>query len=123
MASTRKKQIPALQRKKVTASARARVSTSRVRKATKSHLEESLLQSSPPLATMADSNHPNLTTTPNQPNMNNQSDMMFDMLHQLTQSNQSLIERIEKIEQQAVNSHQTTTMGGLSTRSQPLGPH
>ena len=116
MASTRKKQIPALQRKKVTVSARARVSTSRVRKATKSHLEESFLQSSPPLGAMAYSNHPNLATTPSQPIMNNQSDVMFDMLRQLTQSNQSLLERIEKIEQQAVNPHQTTTMGGLPTR-------
>ena len=110
MASTRKKQIPALQRKKVTASARARVSTSRVRKATKSHLEEPFLQSSPPLGAMADSNHPNLATTPSQPIMNNQPDVMFDMLRQLTKSNQSLLERIEKIEQHAVNPHQTTTM-------------
>ena len=43
MASTRKKQIPALQRKRATASAKAKVSTSRVRKATKSRLEESFL--------------------------------------------------------------------------------
>ena len=90
----------------------------RVRKATKSHLEESFLQSFPPLGTMADSKHPNLTTTPSQPIMNNQPDVMFDMLRQLTQSNQSLLERIEKIEQQAVNPHQTTAMRGLPTRSQ-----
>ena len=86
VASTRKKQIPALQRKKVTASARAWVSTARVRKATKSRLEESFLQSSPPLTAMDDSNHPNLTTTPSQP-ISNQPDVMINMLRQLTQSN------------------------------------
>ena len=122
MDSTRKKQIPALQRKKVTASARARVSTSRVRKATKSRLEESFLQSSPPLTAMAYLNHPNLTTTPSQP-INNQPDVMIDMLRQLTQSNQSLLERIEKFDQQPANTHQTTVVGGLSTKSQLLGSH
>ena len=90
MSSTRTKQIPAIQRKKVTASARARVSTSRVRKATKSRLEESFLQNSPPLGVMDDSNRPNLATTPSQPIISNQPDVMFDMLRQLTQSNQSL---------------------------------
>ena len=109
MSSTRKKQIPAIQRKKVTASARARVSTSRVRKATKSCLEESFLQNSRPLGVMDDSNQPNLATTPI---INNQPDVMIDMLRQLTQSNQSLLERIEKIEQQSANSHQTTVEGG-----------
>ena len=72
---------------------------------------------------MADSNHPNLTTTPTQPINNNQPDVMTDMLCQLTQSNQSLLERIEKNEQQEVNSHQTTVVGGLSTKSQPLYSH
>ena len=99
MVSTRQKQIPALQSKKVTASARARVSTIRVRKITKSGLEESFLQNSPPLAAMADSNHPNLTTTPSHPIINNQPDVLIGMLRHLTQSNQSLLGRIQKIEQ------------------------
>ena len=115
MSSTRKKQIPAIQRKKVTASARARVSTSRVRKATKSRLDESFIQNSPPLGVMDDPNQPN------QPTINNQHDAMFDVLRQLTQSNQALLKRVEKIEQQAVNSHQTTAAGGPSTRSLPPG--
>ena len=117
MASTRKKQIPALQRKKVTALARARVSTSRVRKSTKSHLEESFLQSSSPSDVITDSNHISLTTSLNQPTISNQSDVMIDMLRQLTQSNQTLLERIEKIEQQAANSHHDTGVGGRLTRA------
>ena len=91
--ATRKTQIPALQRKRVTASARAKVSTSRVRVATKSRLEESFIQSSPPLVAMASSDHPNSTTTSSLPIINHQPDVMIDMLHQLTQSNQSFLEK------------------------------
>ena len=123
MASTRKKQIPALQRKKVTASARARVSTSRVRKSTKSRLEESFIQSSPPSDVLPDPNHLNLTTPTNPPITSSQSDVMIDMLRQLTQSNQSLLQRVEKIEQQAVTSQHITAMGAPPTRPQPLVPH
>ena len=122
MASTRKKQIPALQRKKVTPSARARVSTSRVRKATKGHLDESFLQSSPPSDVITKSNHPSLATPLNQPPMGNQSDVMIDMLRQLTQSNQSLMERIEKIEQQGANLHHTTTGGVDLPDANPWAP-
>ena len=123
MSSTRKKQIPAIQRKKVTASARARVSTSRVRKATKSRLNESFIQNSPPLGVMDEPNQHNWVTTPSQPTINNQHDAMFDMLCQLTQSNQALVERVKKIEQQAANPHQTTVAGGSSTRSLPPGSY
>ena len=122
MASTRKKQIPALQRKKVTASARARVSTSRVRKSTKSRLEESFIQSSPPSG-LSDPNHLNLTTPTNPIVTSSQSDVMIDMLRQLTQSNQSLLQRVEKIEQQGANFHHTTAMGAPPTRPQTLVPH
>ena len=59
MASTEKKQIPALQRKRVIASSRAKVSTSKVRKVTKSILEESFIQYSPPSVDMASSWHSN----------------------------------------------------------------
>ena len=97
MSSTRKKQIPALQKKKVTASARSWVSTSTVRKATKSHLDESFLQSSPPSDVITESYHPSLTTPPNQPPMGNQSDVMIDMLRQLTQSNQSILEESKRL--------------------------
>ena len=123
MASTRKKQIPALQRKKVTASARARVSTSRVRKSTRSRLEESFIQSSPPSNGLTDPNHLNLTTPTNPTVTSSQSDVMIDMLRQLTQSNQSLLQRVEKIEQQGANFHHTTVMGAPPTRPQPLVPH
>ena len=124
MASTRKKnQIAALQRKSVTVSTRARVSTSRVRKATKSRLEESFLQNSSPSVAMASSSHSNFTTTPSQPIINHQPDVIIDMLRQLTQSNQFILERIERIEQQVSSSHQTTVAAGLPTISQPLTPH
>ena len=123
MASTRKKQIPALQRKKVTASARARVSSSWVRKSTKSRLEESFLQISPPLDAITDPNHLNLTTPLNPPITSSQSDVMIDMLRQLTQSNQSLLERVEKIEQQAANSHHNSAMGASPTNPRPLVSH
>ena len=122
MASTRKKQIPALQRKKVTASATARVSTSRVRTSTKSRLEESFIQSSPPSDVITVPNHLNLTTPTNPPITSSQSDVMIDMLRQLTQSNQSLLQRVEKIKQQAANSHHTTAMGGTTHQATTPGP-
>ena len=92
MPSTQK--TPANSRKKVTASAKARVSTRKVKKTGIRNLNESYIQSTPSDPT---GNPQSDYTAPSTSN-NNSSEAVLSVLTKLTESNQAIIQRIEAIE-------------------------
>ena len=86
---------PANSRKKVTASARARLSTRKIRRTGTKKLNESYIQSTPSdpnLNLQSDIGGPSTAS-------NDSSDAILSMLGKLSESNQAIIQRIEAIEQ------------------------
>ena len=93
MPSTQK--TPANSRKKVTASARARISTRKIKKQHVKKLNESYIQSTPTAVSMdSQGSHPGST-----PPKSDSSEVILTMLSKLTDANQALLHRIETIEQ------------------------
>ena len=86
---------PANSRKKVTASARARLSTRNIRRTGTKKLNESYIQSTPSdLNLNLQADMPGSSTT-----NSDSSDAILSMLSKLSESNQAIIQRIEAIEQ------------------------
>ena len=113
MPSTQK--TPANKKKKVTASARARVSTRKVGKQSIKHLGESYIQQSTPtdVSTVTQAQNPDPTPT------HDSSTTIIAMLNKLTESNQALLARVESIEekQNGENFH-TNQISGSDTGGQ-----
>ena len=114
------KKPPAVKRKKVTASARARTSPRNSRKAKTVDLEGSYLQ---PLANV--STQPSTSQMPGPSSNASTNDAIFDMLQKLHESNKTLAQRLERVEQrsftstpvnQRSNSHELTVEQQLSPR-------
>ena len=106
------KKAPSMTRKKVTASARARISTRKIRKDTHKDLNESYIQaaSQPPVSTM-----PSTSTQDPDPRGSDSSNAILSMLTELSESSRALLTRIERVEQR-----QTTAAYDSQT---PPGPH
>ena len=100
-------------RKKVTASARARISTRKIRKDTHKDLNESYIQaaSQPPVSTM-----PSTSTQDPDPRGSDSSNAILSMLTELSESNCVLLTRIERVEQR-----QTTAAYASQTPPHPHG--
>ena len=94
MPSTQK--TPSNKRKKVTASARARISTRKANKHSIKHLGESYIQQSTPtdVSTVPQDQNPDPTLPHGDP-----SATIISMLNKLTESNQALLARVESIEE------------------------
>ena len=90
------KKAPSMARKKVTASARARISTRKIRKDTHKDLNESYIQATlqPQVSTM-----PSNSNQDPDPRSTDSSNAILSMLTELSESNRALLTRIEKIEQ------------------------
>ena len=94
MPSTQK--TPSNKRKKVTASARARISTRKVNRQSTKHLGESYIQQSTPTdVSTVPQNHTSDPTS----SQGDTSTAIISMLNKLSESNQALMARIESIEE------------------------
>ena len=114
------KKPPAVKRKKVTASARARTSPRNSRKAKTVDLEGSYLQ---PVAKV--STQPSTSQVLGPSSNVSTNDVIFDMLQKLHESNKALAQRLERVEQrsftstpvnQRSNTHELTAEHQLSPR-------
>ena len=114
------KKPPAVKRKKVTASARARTSPRNSRKAKTVDLEGSYLQPLPNVSTQ-----PSTSRMPGPSSDASINDAIFDMLQKLHESNKTLAQRLERVEQrsftstpvnQRSNSHELMVEQQLSPR-------
>ena len=108
------RKTPSGHRKKVTASAQARVSTRKIRKKNPNQ-EGSFLQTGMLSSSSTSSPHP-LPVAESQGN----HDTILAMLTDIKASNQALAERITKIERQTLESHPNTNQG-TQFRSQDMG--
>ena len=114
MPSTQK--TPSNKRKKVTASARARISTRKVSRQSTKHLNESYLQQSTPSIV---STVPQASTSDPTVGKEDPSATIVAMLNKLSESNQALLNRVESIEQrQNVDRVQINQMPGSVSTSQ-----
>ena len=109
------KKTPAEGRKKVTASARARISTRRVRKQANIDLNGSYLQSDP--VTTVSTDH-QITHQRKPSSLSDSSDIIISMLNKISDSNQALSQRVEAIER-----GQRGYDGNNSTLSSPQNRH
>ena len=107
------KKAPSMARKKVTASARARISTRKIRKDTHKDLNESYIQaaSQPQVSTMSSSSNPDPA-----PRSMDSSNAILSMLTELSESNRALLSRIERVEQR-----QSTAAYARQTPPRPYG--
>ena len=89
-------------RKRVTASARARISTRKIRKSVKGNTQGSYLEEpeQPAVSTI-----PSTDPTSPAPLGQESTSMIISMLQKLSDSNQSLIQRVERIEQKNAGEH------------------
>ena len=114
MPSTQK--TPSNKRKKVTASARARISTRKVSRQSTKHLNESYLQQSTPsiVSMVPQAANPDPTVGKEDP-----SATIIAMLNKLSESNQALLTRVESIEQrQNVDRVHTNQISGSASTGQ-----
>ena len=111
------KKTPAKGRKKVTASARARISTRRVRKQANTDLNGSYLQSDPTPTDAVSTVH-QITHQRKPSSLSDSSDIIISMLNKISESNQSLSQRVEAIER-GQRGHE----GSSSTLSSPQNRH
>ena len=95
------KKTPAEGRKKVTASARARISTRRVRKQANTDLNRSYLQSDPTPTDAVSTVH-QITHQRKPSSLSDSSDIIISMLNKISESNQALSQRVEAIERGSV---------------------
>ena len=107
------KKAPSMARKKVTASARARISSRNIRKDTHKDLNESYIQvaSQPQVSTMSSSSNPDPD-----PRSMDSSNAILSMLTELSESNRALLSRIERVEQR-----QSTAAYAGQTPPRPYG--
>ena len=110
------KKTPAEGRKKVTASARARISTRRVRKQANIDLNGSYLQSDPVTTDAVSTDHQ--ITHQRKPSSLSDSSDIISMLNKISDSNQALSQRVEAIER-----GQRGYDGNNSTLSSPQNRH
>ena len=109
------KKTPAAARKKVTASARACISTRRVRKQPSMDFNGSYLQSDPTPAVSTDHQ---ITHQGKSSSLSDSSDIIISMLNKISEANQALSQRVEVLEQ-GQHSH----AGSNSTISSPKNRH
>ena len=107
------KKAPSMARKKVTASARARVSTRKIRKDTHKDLNESYIQAAlqPQVSTMSSSSNQDPD-----PRSMDSSNAILSVLTELSESNRALLSRIERVERR-----QSTTVYAGQTPPRSYG--
>ena len=90
------KKAPSSSRMKVTSSARARISSRKIRKDTYKNLNESYIQSAtqPQVITMT-----SISNVDPDPTRTDSSNAILSMLTKLSDSNRALLNRLEKVEQ------------------------
>ena len=114
MPSTQK--APSTRRKKVTASARARISTQKAKRQSTKHLGESYIQQSIPtdVNTIPRTQDSDLTLS-----QGNSSATIISMLNKLSESNQALLARVESLEERQSNENiHTNQVSGSNISSQ-----
>ena len=106
-------------RKKVTASARARISTRKIRKSVNGNTQGSYLEEpEQTVVSTTTSSHPISSASSGQ----EPTSVIISMLQQLSESNQSLIQRVDRIEQRNASDHVSINQTSQSSEH-PLQGH